>query len=227
MVDATLFPDIARFARSADAARLASFLTIGLAMPSILFIALIPSIATGEQDLVKIMAGLGLGLPAIILVTFKAWTTNAGNLYSAALAIERIVPRLAYSSIVVAGQRRAWLVRPRANAVWVDAATARIVMASDGRDLGIHQRISEMADPLHFGTVAGYWTRIPWFLFGPLMAGLTVSGAAIYSHRIAHSARDDHPKPDMERNVARGGPLALAVGAADRNGGDDDRVDAL
>ena len=62
-------------------------------------------------------------------------------------------------------------------------------MASDARTLGMHQRISEMADPLHFGTFAGYWTRIPWFVFGLLMTGLAVSGAAIYSHRIAHSAR--------------------------------------
>ncbi|MBJ7440302.1 MAG: cytosine permease [Sphingopyxis sp.] len=102
-VGVTLFPDLARFARSANAARLAAFLTFGIAMPSILFIALIPSIAVGERDLVKIMAGVGLGLPAIVLITFKAWTTNSGNLYSASLAIQRIVPRSGFSSVVVFG----------------------------------------------------------------------------------------------------------------------------
>ncbi len=60
-------------------------------------------------------------------------------------------------------------------------------MTSDGGDLGVHQRISEMADPLHFGTFAG--RRDSWFVFGLLMTGLALSGAAIYSHRIAHSAR--------------------------------------
>lgn len=107
-----------------------------------------------------------------------------------ALQIEMIqFPDKQSGAFVFQGQRSAWLVRSRANALWTDAATAQVVMASDGRDLSVHQRISEMADPLHFGTFAGYWTKIPWFLFGLLMTGLTLSGAAIYSHRIAHSAR--------------------------------------
>jgi uncharacterized iron-regulated membrane protein len=51
--------------------------------------------------------------------------------------------------------------------------------------MNLHQRIGEMADPLHFGYFGGYWTKVPWFLFGLLMTGLSVSGAAIYSLRIA------------------------------------------
>lgn len=107
-----------------------------------------------------------------------------------ALRIEAIqFPDKKSGAFIFQGQRDAWLVRPRANALWTEATTARVVMASDGRGLSVHQRISEMADPLHFGTFAGYWTKVPWFLFGLLMTGLTLSGAAIYSHRIAHAAR--------------------------------------
>lgn len=113
-----------------------------------------------------------------------------------ALTIEVVqFPDKQSGAFVFQGQRSAWLVRPRANALWVDAATARVVMASDGGDLGVHQRISEMADPLHFGNFAGYWTRLPWFLFGLLMTGLALSGAAIYSHRIAHGARTNAERP--------------------------------
>lgn len=113
-----------------------------------------------------------------------------------ALTIEVVqFPDKQLGAFVFQGQRSAWLVRPRANALWVDAATARVVMASDGGDLGVHQRISEMADPLHFGNFAGYWTRLPWFLFGLLMTGLALSGAAIYSHRIAHGARTNAERP--------------------------------
>ncbi|MBJ7437443.1 MAG: PepSY domain-containing protein [Sphingopyxis sp.] len=113
-----------------------------------------------------------------------------------ALEIESVqFPDKKSGNFVFQGQRSAWLVRPRANAVWVDAATAHVVMTSDGQDLGVHQRISEMADPLHFGTFAAYWTRVPWFLFGLLMTGLALSGAAIYSHRIAHSARAIAERP--------------------------------
>lgn len=74
--------------------------------------------------------------------------------------------------------------RSRANAVWVDPATFEVLLKTDGRDMNVHQRISEMADPLHFGDFGGYWTKVPWFLFGLLLTGLSLSGAAIYSLRI-------------------------------------------
>lgn len=83
------------------------------------------------------------------------------------------------------GDYEAVLVRPRANAVWVDTRTAEVLLTTDGRDMNLHQRIGEMADPLHFGTFGGYWTKVPWFLFGLAMTGLSLSGAAIYSLRIA------------------------------------------
>ncbi|WP_054590624.1 PepSY domain-containing protein [Sphingopyxis macrogoltabida] len=83
------------------------------------------------------------------------------------------------------GDYRAVLVRPRANAVWVDPATTKVLLTTDGRDMKLHQRIGEMADPLHFGDFGGYWTKVPWFLFGLLLTGLSLSGATIYSLRIA------------------------------------------
>ncbi|WP_296718544.1 PepSY domain-containing protein [Erythrobacter sp.] len=82
------------------------------------------------------------------------------------------------------GDHEAVLVRPRANTVWVDPVSAKVLLTTDGRDMNVHQRIGEMADPLHFGDFGGYWTKVPWFLFGLLLTGLSLSGAAIYSLRI-------------------------------------------
>lgn len=87
------------------------------------------------------------------------------------------------------GQKHALLVRPRANSVWISAADGDIRLIADGRDLTVHQRISEMADPLHFGTFGGYWTRIPWFLFGALTTALAVSGTALYGLRLLRAER--------------------------------------
>lgn len=102
------------------------------------------------------------------------------------LEVERVIlPDAENPLLELHGDFEAVLVRPRSNAVWVDARTAEVLLTTDGRDLNLHQRVSEMADPLHFGYFGGYWTKIPWFLFGLAMTGLSVSGAAIYSLRIA------------------------------------------
>lgn len=176
---------------------------------SLWFVALIA--LTGLWYLVETLGGDAPNLPepATAVAALPADTSAidaAATLAASLAAVQRADPALEIEAVqfpddesgafVFQGQRSAWLVRPRANAVWVDAALARVVMASDGGDLNVHQRISEMADPLHFGTIAGYWTRLPWFVFGVLMTGLALSGAAIYSHRIAHSARAavvEHP----------------------------------
>jgi len=92
--------------------------------------------------------------------------------------------------LLLHGDYKAILVRPRSNAVWVDPATAEVLLTTDGRKLNVHQRISEMADPLHFGDFGGYWTKVPWFLLGLLLTGLSLSGAAIYSLRIARERGD-------------------------------------
>lgn len=102
------------------------------------------------------------------------------------LRIERIVfPTAAAAEFRIEGQYRAVLVRERANVVSTDPASATVRSVVDGRDLSIHQRISEMADPLHFGDFAGLWTKAMWFLFGLVLTALAISGAVIYALRIA------------------------------------------
>lgn len=169
---------------------------------SLWFVALIA--VTGLWYLVEQLGGDAPDLPkpkveVAALPPQNATLVAADALSTSLAAARRIDPALQIEIIqfpddksgffIIQGQRSAWLVRARANAVWTEAATGRVLLKSDGHDLDVHQRISEMADPLHFGTFAGYWTRVPWFLFGLLMTGLTLSGAAIYSHRIAHAAR--------------------------------------
>lgn len=109
--------------------------------------------------------------------------------------------------LLLHGDYKAVLVRPRSNAVWVNSTSAEVLLTTDGRDLNVHQRISEMADPLHFGDFGGYWTKIPWFLFGGLLTGLSLSGAAVYSLRIARErddkARMSHAFAGMWRDLPR------------------------
>jgi len=89
--------------------------------------------------------------------------------------------------VFLQGQTDAVLVRPRANAIAFDAASGEEVHRHYAGDLNIHQRISEAADPLHFGTFGGLTTRILWFIFGLGMSALSLTGVYLYGLRVVNS----------------------------------------
>ena len=85
IVGAVLAPDVARFARTPAQGAAACALAYGLGFPAVLLLAGVPSLATGNKDLVAIMIALGLGLPALFTVALTAWSTNTFNLYAVTL----------------------------------------------------------------------------------------------------------------------------------------------
>ena len=80
-----------------------------------------------------------------------------------------------------------WLVRPRASYVAFDPATGEPIASHRSGNAGLHQRISEMADPLHFGYFGGLPTKIIWFVFGAAMSALSITGTVIYGKRTMRS----------------------------------------
>ena len=90
IVGAVLVPDLCRYARSRVDGVFAIVLSLGVGLPCILAAAAVPSLATQEADLVRIMLGLGLGVPALCVIVFATWTSNANNLYSMSLGLATI-----------------------------------------------------------------------------------------------------------------------------------------
>jgi len=113
----------------------------------------------------------------------------------------------------VQGQAEAVLVRERANAVWVEPVSGEVLLTARGEDLNLHQRISEMADPLHFGTWGGFATKLVWFLFGAALTGLSVTGVMIYSLRLKRAEPAAAARGPLRRAWDGMGPLAY-VGLA-------------
>lgn len=113
--------------------------------------------------------------------------------------VEGVAPGGKDGTLLLTGQAEALLVRPRANAVAFDAADGRWLGARDGQDLNPHQRISEMADPLHFGDFGGFWLKLVWFAFGAMLSALSLSGVYLYGLRIADGWRS------AQRKRERGG----------------------
>ena len=85
--------------------------------------------------------------------------------------------------VIVQGHWQAALVRERADAVFIDPLTGRIVGTRTAHRMSAGERIVHTVDPLHFGTFGGLATRLLWAIFGLVLTGLAASGAYIYAKR--------------------------------------------
>ncbi len=82
-------PDFSRFARK-DKDALTGVLGLSIGFPLVLLAGAAPAIVTGEQDIMKIMIGLDLTIPAFVILVFSTWTTNTINIYSSILIFSTI-----------------------------------------------------------------------------------------------------------------------------------------
>ncbi len=87
IVGAILLPDLCRYARRTWEAMAAAAISLGVVFPIVFYCSMVPSLATGRSDLVLIMIGLGIGVPALVLLVFATWSTNSHNLYSTSLTL--------------------------------------------------------------------------------------------------------------------------------------------
>lgn len=144
-------------------------------------------------------------LPTPELAARLGASAEAARAANPDLRIDTVIfPAGKSGAFVFHGQDAAILVRSRANTVWTSAESGEAVLTTDGRDLGVHQRISEMADPLHFGTWGGLPTKILWFLSGALLTALSVSGVAVYGLRLLRAERAPQRASSVLRRAWRG-----------------------
>lgn len=104
--------------------------------------------------------------------------------------------------VMLMGQADALLVRERANAILLDPADASVVHRLRGEQLSLHQRISEAADPLHFGNWGGLPTKLAWFVFGAALTGLSLTGTLIFAKRLGRA--DERREPRLMTAMWRG-----------------------
>lgn len=94
-------PDYSRFARSNQAAIWSVFIALGIVFPLVQFLSAIPSLTAGDPDLLKVMATLGLAIPAFFLLTLGAWSSNVLCLYSSGLSIATMTSKVSLQQIIL------------------------------------------------------------------------------------------------------------------------------
>ncbi|KAF1686714.1 cytosine permease [Pseudoxanthomonas broegbernensis] len=92
MLTVAAMPDLSRYIRTARGALAGMALSFPVAAPLLMVAAALPALATGQTDIMKLIVGFGLGVPALAMLVLSCWTINAANLYSASLSLSATFP---------------------------------------------------------------------------------------------------------------------------------------
>lgn len=164
-------------------------------MPFLLVIAasgvwyLVESLGGEAPPLLADIASPSVPPSAAVAVADIDALVQAGQRVFPELAISEVQPGGPAGPLALRGQAQAWLVRPRANTVLLDPGSGKVLARLDARDLSLHQRISEAADPLHFGTFGGMWTKSLWFALGLALSAMSGTGVYLYGLRALKRGR--------------------------------------
>lgn len=109
------------------------------------------------------------------------------------------------------GQANDVLVRDRANKVYVNPYTGEIVYSQTASSQGLYWRLSDTADPLHFGNFAGVWVKILWCIFGLALSFLVLSGTYMYVKRQLKLRRKEDLR-GVKVSLGLSGALLLCIG---------------
>lgn len=88
--------------------------------------------------------------------------------------------------------------------VFVHPWTGEIVETRQPATMNTVQAIAHLADPLHYGSFGGLWTKAIWFLFGLLLSGMSITGFLIWTRRTAREAREPAARRQGSERVEEG-----------------------
>ena len=95
-----LMADFSRFIYN-DKQSLIAVLGITIGFPVALLFSAIPSIQSGEVDIIKVMESLDLVTPAFVLLFVSTWVGNASNLYSTSLTFSTVYRGFTFKKMAI------------------------------------------------------------------------------------------------------------------------------
>lgn len=67
--------------------------------------------------------------------------------------------------------------------IWINPWTGEVADSRVPAQMGTLETLMSVADPLHYGTLGGLWTKAIWFVFGLMISGMAITGFMIWGSR--------------------------------------------
>lgn len=103
--------------------------------------------------------------------------------------------------------------------VWINPWTGEVADARVPAQMGGLETVMSVADPLHYGTIGGLWTKAIWFVFGLLVSGMAISGFMIWGSRTIRGAAGRKARERAEQAMSATLPIQTLAGATDNTAG--------
>lgn len=85
--------------------------------------------------------------------------------------------------------------------VWINPWTGEVADSRVPAQMGPLETVMSVADPLHYGTLGGGWTKAIWFLFGLVVSGMSITGFMIWGSRTVRGAVGRKARQSVEQSI--------------------------
>lgn len=82
--------------------------------------------------------------------------------------------------------------------VSINPWTGEIASEKSPESMTSIQTIMHLADPLHYGTIGGIWTKIIWFIFGLILSGMSITGFMLWGSRTVKAIRQSRSNNSLQ-----------------------------
>lgn len=76
-----------------------------------------------------------------------------------------------------------------AYALTISPWTGKITSKRTPEEMTTLQSLSHIANPLHYGSIGGLWTKVIWFIFGILLTSMSITGFLMWGGRLVKNTK--------------------------------------
>lgn len=92
--------------------------------------------------------------------------------------------------------------------VWINPWTGEVADSRVPAQMDALETVMSVADPLHYGTIGGLWTKLIWFVFGLMVSGMAITGFMIWGSRTLRGAAGRSARQRVDAAIAAQDVLA-------------------